>query len=291
MLLVSPVARHTTLVARSWSGGDFNIEDFFLHFDNCRSFDETKHPELLNLLGLLLGFAVLHDSLTRFHISQRADHADNCARAFLCWRWCLSLSSFHGNIAAALMACSIALRWFSAEVHIGYLLAPIVKLPATAVVPVPVVAGFTTNHHDKVDGVAPVNVLHDYSAAVPACIVFGISLPPRLRQSYHPMIKGPHHAPNRCACKPVVLFALVGLPLCCQSCARPPRHRRLGGLIILLGASLPALNGRNRKKPFRDPFSCYYQMLAASLLCRSTNSPPASWQSGIAAHAMVTPVQ
>ena len=126
---------------------------------------------ILNLLGLLLGFALLSkifeesgvpDVLPRFL-------PDDWKGPFLLLVFVFILSSFLDNIAAALIGGSIALVVFKKKVHIGYIAAIVAASNAGGSGSV---VGDTTTTMMWIDGVSAFNVLHAFVAAGAALLFF-----------------------------------------------------------------------------------------------------------------------
>ena len=119
---------------------------------------------ILNLLGLLLGFAILSkifeesgvpDVLPRFL-------PNDWKGPFLLLVFVFILSSFLDNIAAALIGGSIALVVFKKKVHIGYIAAIVAASNGGGSGSV---VGDTTTTMMWIDGVSAFNVLHGFIAA------------------------------------------------------------------------------------------------------------------------------
>jgi Na+/H+ antiporter NhaD/arsenite permease-like protein len=126
---------------------------------------------ILNLLGLLLGFAILSkifeesgvpDVLPRFL-------PDDWKGPFLLLVFVFILSSFLDNIAAALIGGTIALVVFKKKVHIGYIAAIVAASNAGGSGSV---VGDTTTTMMWIDGVSAFNVLHAFVAAGSALLFF-----------------------------------------------------------------------------------------------------------------------
>jgi Na+/H+ antiporter NhaD/arsenite permease-like protein len=126
---------------------------------------------ILNLLGLLLGFAILSkifeesgvpDILPRFL-------PDDWKGPFLLLVFVFILSSFLDNIAAALIGGTIALVVFKNKVHIGYIAALVAASNAGGSGSV---VGDTTTTMMWIDGVSAFNVLHGFIAAGVALLFF-----------------------------------------------------------------------------------------------------------------------
>ena len=128
---------------------------------------------LINLLGLLLGFAIL---AKHFEESKIPDLLPNYLKsgwvgAFTLLAMICVLSSFLDNIAAAMIGGTIALVVFKGRVHIGYIAAIVAASNAGGAGSV---IGDTTTTLMWIDGVPAFNVLHAYVAVIPALFVFGI---------------------------------------------------------------------------------------------------------------------
>ena len=126
---------------------------------------------IVNLLGLLLGFAILSkifeesgvpDVLPRFL-------PDDWKGPFILLIFVFVLSSFLDNIAAALIGGTIALVVFKKRVHIGYIAAIVAASNAGGSGSV---VGDTTTTMMWIDGVSAFNVLHAFIAAGVALLFF-----------------------------------------------------------------------------------------------------------------------
>jgi len=130
---------------------------------------------LINLMGLLLGFAILSKQFEESHVP---DMLPNFLRSG--WQGAFSLlvmitllSSFLDNIAAALIGGTIALVVFRGKVHIGYVAAIVASSNAGGAGSV---IGDTTTTLMWIDGVSALDVVHAYIAVIPALLIFGIPL-------------------------------------------------------------------------------------------------------------------
>ncbi len=126
---------------------------------------------ILNLLGLLLGFAVLSKIFEESGVPDVLPKylPDDWKGPFLLLIFVFILSSFLDNIAAALIGGTIALVVFKNRVHIGYIAAIVAASNAGGSGSV---VGDTTTTMMWIDGVAAFNVLHAYVAAVVALLFF-----------------------------------------------------------------------------------------------------------------------
>lgn len=126
---------------------------------------------IVNLLGLLLGFAILSkifeesgvpDILPRFL-------PNDWKGPFILLVFVFVLSSFLDNIAAALIGGAIALVVFKKKVHIGYIAAIVAASNGGGSGSV---VGDTTTTMMWIDGVSAFNVLHGFIAAGIALLFF-----------------------------------------------------------------------------------------------------------------------
>ncbi|HUQ73996.1 MAG TPA: citrate transporter [Burkholderiales bacterium] len=142
---------------------------------------------LANLLGLLLGFALLSNHFEESRVPAVLprflpdDWKGGLALLFMIF----VLSSFLDNIAAALIGGTIARGVFRGKVHIGYLAAIVAASNAGGSGSV---VGDTTTTMMWIDGVDPVDVLEAFVGAGLAMFVFGI--PAALQQHrYSPITR------------------------------------------------------------------------------------------------------
>ncbi len=126
---------------------------------------------ILNLLGLLLGFAVLSKIFEESRVPEILPKylPNDWKGPFLLLFFVFILSSFLDNIAAALIGGTIALVVFKNKVHIGYIAALVAASNAGGSGSV---VGDTTTTMMWIDGVAAFNVLHAYVAAIVALLFF-----------------------------------------------------------------------------------------------------------------------
>ncbi len=128
---------------------------------------------LVNLLGLLLGFAILARHFEESKLPELLprflpkDWKGGMVLLFIIF----VMSSFLDNIAAAMIGGTIALVVFKGRVDIGYLAAIVAASNAGGSGSV---VGDTTTTMMWIDGVSPFDVLHAYAAAFPALIFFSI---------------------------------------------------------------------------------------------------------------------
>jgi len=137
---------------------------------------------LANLLGLLLGFALLSKHFEDSNIPAELPKflPNDWKGGFLLLVMVFVLSSFLDNIAAALIGGTMAAVVFRKKVHIGYLAAIVACSNAGGSGSV---VGDTTTTMMWIDGVNPLVVLDAYVAAAVALVVCGI--PAAIQQQRH----------------------------------------------------------------------------------------------------------
>jgi len=142
---------------------------------------------LTNLLGLLLGFALLSNHFEESKVPAVLPRflPDDWKGGFVLLVMIFVLSSFLDNIAAALIGGSIAGTVFRGKVHIGYLAAIVAASNAGGSGSV---VGDTTTTMMWIDGVDPLDVLEAFVAAGAAIFIFGIPAAMQ-QQRYSPIIK------------------------------------------------------------------------------------------------------
>ncbi len=163
---------------------------------------------LANLLGLLLGFALLAQHFEDSHAPAQLPKIlpGGWQGAFLLLVLVFVLSSFLDNIAAALIGGAMARAVFHRKVHIGYLAAIVAASNAGGAGSV---VGDTTTTMMWIDGVTPLEVLHAYAAALPALVVCGL-VAAFQQQRHAPVVKDAVHArPVDWTRIGIVLFTLL----------------------------------------------------------------------------------
>ena len=163
---------------------------------------------LTNLLGLLLGFALLakHFEESRIPLELPKLLPDDWKGAFGLLVMIFVLSSFLDNIAAAMIGGTIAGTVFRGKVHIGYLAAIVAASNAGGSGSV---VGDTTTTMMWIAGVSPVDVVEAYIAAAVALVVFGI--PASLQQQrYSPIMKDPPRGVDIDWTRVAVVAAILG---------------------------------------------------------------------------------
>jgi Na+/H+ antiporter NhaD/arsenite permease-like protein len=142
---------------------------------------------LANLLGLLLGFALLARHFEDSGVPRVLPRflPDDWKGAFVLLVMVFVLSSFLDNIAAALIGGTVAAHVFRRRVHIGYLAAIVAASNAGGSGSV---VGDTTTTMMWIAGVAPLDVTHAYVAATVALLVSGL-IAARQQHAWQPIQK------------------------------------------------------------------------------------------------------
>jgi Na+/H+ antiporter NhaD/arsenite permease-like protein len=242
---------------------------------------------LANLLGLLLGFALLAQHFEDSNVPSQLPRVlpSGWQGAFALLAIVFVLSSFLDNIAAALIGGAMAHAVFRGKVHIGYLAAIVAAANAGGSGSV---IGDTTTTMMWIDGVAPLEVLHAYTAAVPALLVCGI-IAARQQHKYAPIDKdGLRAMPFDWPRVGVVLFTL--LAVIAANVVTNVRFPNLAEHLPVIGltACLAILVASPVRQPawrllpgaVKNAAFLLALVLAASMM-PVEQLPPASWQSAL----------
>jgi len=167
---------------------------------------------LLNLFGLLVGFAILADHFEDSGIPALLPRflPDNWLGGFSLLLMVFFLSMFLDNIAAAMIGGGIAYKVFRRKVHLSYVAAIVAASNAGGSGSV---LGDTTTTMMWIDGVNWRDVTHAYMAAFPALLVFGI-ISSVIQHNHSPIMKdeipGSHLSTKRLGvCLSILLGAVV----------------------------------------------------------------------------------
>ena len=128
---------------------------------------------LLNLIGLLFGFAILAKHFEESELPKILPKylPDDWKGGFVLLIMIFVISAFLDNIAAAMIGGAIAFVVFNKRVHVGYLAAIVAASNAGGSGSV---VGDTTTTLMWIDGVNPLDVVHAYIAAGTALVLFGV---------------------------------------------------------------------------------------------------------------------
>ena len=171
LLTVSLFHRYTMYTALTGLLSVVLYKVVILHYPMIEHLDEEKMI-LINLLGLLLGFALLARHFEESHVPKLipALLPSGWKGPFILLIFVFVLSSFLDNIAAALIGGTLALVVFNGRVHIGYVAAVVAASNAGGS---GCVVGDTTTTMMWIEGVPAATVMNAYLAAVPALLIFG----------------------------------------------------------------------------------------------------------------------
>jgi Na+/H+ antiporter NhaD/arsenite permease-like protein len=142
---------------------------------------------LANLLGLLLGFALLSRQFEDSRVPAILPHylPDDWKGGFVLLVLVFVISSFLDNIAAALIGGAVAHVVFRDKVHVGYLAGIVAASNAGGSGSV---VGDTTTTMMWIAGVAPAEVFHAYVAAGTALLIFSV-IAARQQHAFSPIEK------------------------------------------------------------------------------------------------------
>ncbi|HNX44555.1 MAG TPA: SLC13 family permease [Bacteroidales bacterium] len=148
--------------------GEFSLIDHIIGTPG----KEGEWRILLNLLGLLLGFAILAKYFEESGVPDWLPRVlPNDWKGGLVLLFAIMfISSFLDNIAAAMIGGAIAMVVFKGKVHIGYLAAIVAASNAGGAGSV---VGDTTTTLMWIDGVNPLDVTHAFIASIVAFCIFG----------------------------------------------------------------------------------------------------------------------
>jgi Na+/H+ antiporter NhaD/arsenite permease-like protein len=206
LLGIALLHKHVLAVALTGLASVLILKLGFLHFDIAHHIEE-EWTILVNLMGLLMGFAILAKLFEDSHVPKLLPKIlpHDWKGPFLLLAFVFILSSFLDNIAAAMIGGSIAHVVFRGKVHIGYIAAIVASSNAGGSGSV---LGDTTTTMMWIDGVDPLDVIHVYAAAIPAFLFFGV-FGAILQHRYHPMLKGKYEAPKIDYRKLLVCFLIL----------------------------------------------------------------------------------
>ena len=164
-----------------------------------------------NLLGLLLGFALLADHFEKSGIPALLPRylPDDWKGGFVMLVLVFVISSFLDNIAAAMIGGSMAAVLYRKRVHIGFLAAIVAASNAGGSGSV---VGDTTTTMMWIAGVSPGQVVESYVGAVVALAIFGV-IAARQQHALQPIMKdaapGAHLHWARLAIVAIILLSAV----------------------------------------------------------------------------------
>lgn len=142
---------------------------------------------IANLLGLLLGFAILADHFEKTEVPAILPKflPDDWKGGLMMLMLVFVISAFLDNIAAAMIGGTMAAVLYKRKVHIGFLAAIVAASNAGGAGSV---VGDTTTTMMWIDGVAPSQVFEAYVGSVTAFAIFGV-IAARQQHAYQPILK------------------------------------------------------------------------------------------------------
>jgi Na+/H+ antiporter NhaD/arsenite permease-like protein len=167
---------------------------------------------IANLLGLLLGFALLADHFEKTEIPAILPKylPDDWKGGFVMLILVFIMSAFLDNIAAAMIGGTMAAVLYKRKVHIGFLAAIVAASNAGGAGSV---VGDTTTTMMWIDGVAPAQVLEAAVGSLVALSIFGV-IAARQQHAYQPILKdelqGAHVDWSRLYIVAIILLSAVG---------------------------------------------------------------------------------
>ena len=242
---------------------------------------------LSNLLGLLVGFALLADHFERSELPKIVPKylPDGWMGGFVLLIMIFVLSAFLDNIAAALIGGTVAGVVFRHKLHIGYLAAIVAASNAGGSGSV---VGDTTTTMMWIAGVSPLQVLEAYVAAAVALVFFGV-IAARQQHAHAPITKDADPSAvvdfGRLGICALMLVAAVFANVTCNLYfpAVLDRWPVLGitvWLVLLLTASYRKPTWSLVPGAFKGSIFLLSLVVCASLM-PVEKLPPASWQSAL----------
>ena len=237
---------------------------------------EHLHHEwriLLNLLGLLLGFALLAKHFEESHVPEVLPKflPSGWKGGFVLLAIVFVMSAFLDNIAAAMIGGTIALVVFKGRVDIGFLAAIVAASNAGGAGSV---VGDTTTTMMWIDGVAAMDVLHAFAGSIPVLFIVG-PIAAMAQQRYQPLER-PTEAPPPIIWAKIFVVALIlaGTIITNVMLDFPA----LGvWLAILIGALFTKTHWAEIPVALKGALFLISLVLCASMM-PVEQLPPASWQ-------------
>jgi Na+/H+ antiporter NhaD/arsenite permease-like protein len=191
LLGVATLHHHTLKVALVGAGGITLYQLFFTGFKTGQGIAGLvahfghEWVTLANLLGLLLGFALLADHFEKSRLPEILPHLlpDDWKGGFVLLVGVFVMSGFLDNIAAAMIGGTMAKVLFRRRVHIGYLAAIVAASNAGGAGSV---VGDTTTTMIWIAGGSPLAVLEAYVGGLVALAIFG-TMAARQQHAYQPI--------------------------------------------------------------------------------------------------------
>ena len=164
-------------------GGVHPITSEIIHKD----LREGEWPTILNLFGLLLGFALLAKHFEESKVPEKLPQwlPSGWMGGAVLLLLVMILSSFLDNIAAAMIGGTIAMVVFKGNVHIGFLAAIVAASNAGGAGSV---VGDTTTTMMWIDGVSPLDVVHAFVGSIMAFLCFSL-IAAKQQHALQPLVK------------------------------------------------------------------------------------------------------
>lgn len=187
LLGVALFHEHTMYVALTGLGAIATLKMLFVEDFSLVHHFQHESTILLNLLGLLLGFAILAKHFEESRVPDILPRflPDGWMGGFVLLALVFTISTFLDNIAAAMIGGTVALVVFKGKVDIGYLAAIVAASNAGGAGSV---VGDTTTTMMWIAGVPPREVFHAFAAGIPALFVFGTICSIK-QHKYQPILK------------------------------------------------------------------------------------------------------
>src|SRR3954447_5350701 len=242
---------------------------------------------LTNLLGLLLGFALLSKHFEESKVPAILPRflPDDWKGAFVLLLMIFVLSSFLDNIAAALIGGTVARSVFRGKVHIGYLAAIVAASNAGGSGSV---VGDTTTTMMWIAGVSPLAVVEAYVAAIVAMLIFAV--PASIQQQrYSPIQKDPSKGLKIDPTRVFIVAAILIAALAANIIANLKFPALLDAVpvlgvavwaVILLTAGLRAPDWKVMPETFKGTIFLLALVTAASMM-PVEKLPAASWPTAL----------
>ena len=167
---------------------------------------------IANLLGLLLGFALLADHFEKTELPAILPNylPDDWKGGLIMLILVFVISAFLDNIAAAMIGGTMAAVLYQRKVHIGFLAAIVAASNAGGAGSV---VGDTTTTMLWIGGVSPLQVFDAYVGSFTALLIFGV-IAARQQHAYQPIMKdapkGAHVHWARLGIVVIILLSAVG---------------------------------------------------------------------------------
>lgn len=173
LLGVALLHDYTLEVALTGLVSIIGIKLMFLPDFNILSHLHHEQSILINLFGLLIGFAILSNHFEKSHIPEKIPKylPKKWLGGFVLLLAVFILSSFLDNIAGAMIGGAIASAVYNKNLHLGYIVAIVAASNAGGSGSV---IGDTTTTMMWINGADWHSVLHAYYAAFSSLLIFGI---------------------------------------------------------------------------------------------------------------------